>query len=133
MNTSPSVTADPEDIVQVEEPHDPTRPINVAICGPTEVRELPAVRAGYRTEQQVSSTVAAKVLAFEPRRKSAVVLALTQDMWISNSQAGAMSGAAGAMRVPALIPWPVTNLDELWACAVTGSTDIGIQAEYWSE
>lgn len=128
-----STDADPADIVQAEESYDPTRPINVAVCGPTEVRELPAVRAGYKTDQAVSATLAIKLLPFEPRRKSAVLIALTQDMFISGTQAGAMSGASGALRVPALVPWPISNLDEVWACAVTGTTDIGCQAEYWSE
>lgn len=128
-----STDADPSDIVQEEPPHDPTRPINVSVVGPTEVRELPAVRAGYRTEQNVTAAIAVKLLPFEPRRKSAVLIALTQDMFISGSQAGAMSGASGALRVPALVPWVISNLDEVWACSVTGTTDIGVQAEYWSE
>jgi hypothetical protein len=125
--------AEPEDIVQAEEPYDPTRPINVTVCGPTETRELPAVRAGYRTEQGVGTAVAVKVLAFEPRRKGAVIVALSQDIYISGSQAGAQSGAAGGARIPAVVPFPVNHLDEVWACSVSSTTDISVMAEYWSE
>lgn len=126
-------TPDPDEIVQAEEQYDPTRPINVQVCGPVETRELPAVRAGYKTEQAVGATVAVKLLPFEPRRKEAYIVALSQDVWISSSQAGAMAGAGGALRIPAVVPWRIGNLDEVWACAVTGTTDIGVQADYWSE
>lgn len=124
--------AEPEDIVQAEE-YDPHLPINVVVCGPTEVRELPAVRAGYRTEQGVGTAVAIKLLAFEPRRKSATILALDQDIYLSNSQAGAQSGAAGAARIPAVVPYVIGHLDEVWACAVTSTTNISILCEYWTE
>lgn len=125
--------ADAEDIVQAEEPYDPTRPINVQVCGPTETRELPAVRAGYRTEVAVGTAVAVKLLPFEPRRKSAVILALSQDIYISGSQAGAQTGSSSAARIPAVVPFAVGHLDEVWACAVSSTTDISILAEYWSE
>jgi hypothetical protein len=127
------LTPDPDEIVQAEDhPYD-NRPVAVSVCGPTEVRELPAVRAGYRTEQNVGAAVAVRLLALEPRRKDSMLVALSQDIWISTSQAGAQSGAAGAMRVPALVPWRIGHLDEVWAMAVTGTTDIGVQVEYWSE
>lgn len=127
------VTPDPEEIVQAEEEEYPTRPIAVSVCGPTQVRELPAVRAGYKTEQDVGTSVAVKLLAFEPRRKEAYIVALDQDIYISGTQAGAQSGAAGAMRIPAVVPWRIGHLDEVWACAVSGTTGIGVQSDYWSE
>jgi hypothetical protein len=124
--------ADPEDIVQGEE-YATALPISVTVSGPTEVRELPAVRAGYRTEQGVGTTVAVKLLAFEPRRKSALIIAQGQDIYISGSQAGAQTGAAGAARIPTVVPLHIGHLDEVWACAVTGTTDISILCEYWTE
>lgn len=127
------LNVDPEDIVQAEEPYDPARPINVTVCGPVETREVPAVRAGYRTEQSVTTTVAVKILAFEPRRKSAVLIAQGQDIWLAGSQAGAQVGASGAARIPALLPFVIGHLDEVWACSVTGTTDIAVLAEYWTE
>lgn len=125
------LTPDPDEIVQAET-YVP-QPVPVAVCGPAETRELPAIRAGYRTDQGVTTSVAVKVLPMEPRRKEAVLVALDQDVWISGTQAGAQSGAAGALRVPAGVPWRIGHLGEVWACAVTATTDIGVQAEYWSE
>jgi hypothetical protein len=127
------ITSDPEEIVQTEHDYADAPPIPVCISGPVETRELPARQVGYRTEQNVTSTVAVKLLAFEPRRKSAVICATAQDMWVSGSQAGAQAGAAGAMRVPASVPWVVDHLEEVWACAVASTTDIGVQSTYWSE
>lgn len=127
------LNADPEDIVQAEEPYDPTRPINVAVCGQVETRELPAVRAGYRTEVGVGTAVGVKVLAFEPRRKSAVLIAQSQDVYVGISQAGVQAGTSGSARLPALVPFVVTHLDEVWVCSVASTTDISILAEYWTE
>lgn len=127
------LTPDPDEIVQAEEEYDPVRPIGVTVCGPTETRELPAVRAGYKTEQAVGTAVAVKLLPFEPRRKVAYLIAQSQDIWISGSQAGAQSGASGAMRIPAVVPYPVGHLDEVWACSVASTTDISVESDYWSE
>jgi hypothetical protein len=105
----------------------------VKTCGPVQTRELPAVRAGYFTTQNVSTAVAVRLLPFEPRRKSAVIVGLTQDIWISGSQQGAQMGASSAFRVPAVVPFVVDNLDEVWACAVSGTTDISVMTNFWSE
>lgn len=128
------VTPEPDEIVQAEEyAASKSGPIEVAVCGPTEVRELPAVRAGYKTEQAVTTSLAVKLLAFEPRRKEGLIIAQSEDIWISGTQAGAQSGAAGAMRWPALVPYVVTHLDEVWVCAVESTTDVGVASTYWSE
>uniref|UniRef100_UPI002FDC0363 hypothetical protein n=1 Tax=Streptomyces sp. IBSBF 2950 TaxID=2903528 RepID=UPI002FDC0363 len=88
--TNIDLTPEPDEIVQAEEePLYDRHPILVSVCGPTEVRELPAVRAGYFTAQGGSSSVAVRLLPFEPRRKSAVIIPATQDIWVSGSQAGA--------------------------------------------
>lgn len=126
------VTSDPEEIVQAEEDTS-AAPVTVAVCGPVETRELPARQVGYKTEQSVGAAVAVRLLPFEPRRKGALICATAQDIWLSGTQAGAMAGAAGAIRVPAVVPWAVDHLEEVWACAVTGTTDIGVQSSYWSE
>ncbi|TFV29500.1 hypothetical protein E4K10_49890 [Streptomyces sp. T1317-0309] len=122
---------DPEDLVQVENP-EPTA-VHVSVAGPVDTRELPAVRSGFHTEQGVGAAVAVKLLPLEPRRKSALLLAVAQDIWLSGSQAGAQAGAAAAIRVPKGLPWPVASLEEIWACSTTDVTDISVQAEYLSE
>ncbi|HEX5566664.1 MAG TPA: hypothetical protein VFY14_06995 [Streptomyces sp.] len=126
------LTPDPGEIVQTEYPPVAERPVVVQIAGPVETRELPAVRAGYRTEQNVG-LVAVRLLSLEPRRKHAFVLAITGDIWLSSTQAGAMSGAAGSIRVPAGVVWPIAHMDEVWACSADDLTDISIQTDYWSE
>lgn len=127
------ITPDPDEIVQAEEDGSPARPIAVTVCGPTEVRELPAAGIpGYRTET-VGPTVAVRLLTLEPRRKYATLIAQTADLWISSSQAGAQMGAAGAMRVPAVVPYVVGHMHELWACAADGgTTEVGVETVTWS-
>lgn len=128
-----NITPDPEDIVQAEEDDYTRTPEPVVVCGPVETRELPAQRAGYKTDQGVTATVAVKLLPFEPRRKEAMILPVDQDIWLSGSQAGAQAGAAGAILVPVGTLWPVRHLAEVWACAATGTTDISVASDYWSQ
>lgn len=127
------LTPEPEEIVQAEPEPLPVVPIATTVCGPVETRELPAVRAGYATAQGVGTQVAVRLLPVEPRRKAAVIIAQDQDIWISGTQAGAQMGAAAAVRVPAVVPFVIDHLDEVWACAVQSSTDISVMATYWSE
>lgn len=131
--TSVDITPEPEEIVQAEEDYD-TKPIQVTVCGPVQTRELPAIAPpGYLTHQGITATVGVRLLAMEPRRKHATIIAQTQDIWISSSQAGAQAGAAGAMRIPAVVPFVIDHAHEVWACAVTGTTDVSLQTVNWSE
>ncbi|WP_298561393.1 hypothetical protein [Streptomyces luteogriseus] len=128
-----NVTPDPEEIVQAEDDYE-GKPVEVTVCGPLETRELPALGyPGYKTDQDVGTAVAVKLLSMEPRRKQAVIIAQDQDVWISHSQAGAQSGAAGAMRIPAVLPYVITHAHEVWVCAVTGTTDVSVESVYWSQ
>lgn len=126
-------TPEPDEVVQAEEEAYQVKPIAVTVCGPTQVRELPAIRAGYFTAQSVTTTVGIRLLSFEPRRKSAVIIAQSQDIWISNSQAGVQMGAASAIRIPAVVPFVIDHLDEVWVCAVSSTTDVSVMTNFWSE
>ena len=131
MNVSP----DTDEIVQDEERYEPgePKPIAVKLCGTTEVRELPAAgRPGYKTES-VGATVGVKLLAMEPRRKYATIISNDGDLWISSTQSGAQMGAGGAMRVPAVVPYVIGHMHEVWACSVTGTTSVGVESVNWSE
>ena len=127
------LTPEPEEIVQAEEDDYSLRPLPMYVCGPVGTRELPGRVPGYKTEQGVGTTVGVKLLPMEPRRKSATIMAIDQDIWISSSQAGAQVGAAGAFRVSAVVPFVIDHMEEVWACAVTGTTDISVASTFWSE
>jgi hypothetical protein len=128
-----NITPDPEEIVQAEEPYDPSRPINVSVCGPTQVRELPAAGyPGYKTES-VTSAVGVRLLSLEPRRKYATILPIGGDIWISSSQAGAQAGPGGAMRLPASVAHRIGHIHELWACADSAPVSVSIETVNWSE
>ena len=128
MDTTPR----PEEVVQSED-SERLQPIPVEIATPLETRELPAKFAGYRTEPAVGTGVGARLLTLEPRRKSAVILSMDQDLWISGSQAGAQAGFSSAFRVKANVPFTIDHMDEVWACAVTGVTDVSVMSIFWSE
>lgn len=124
-------TPDPEDIVQVEEPVPAMTPIPVTVEGQVKAREVPAVRASYATET-VSTDIAARLMPFEPRRKSALIVSAA-DVWISDSQAGAQMGASTSFKLAAGSLLRIGHMDEVWACAVTGTADVSVMALFWSE
>lgn len=127
-----SVTETPEEIVQCEPPAAGT-PVPVVVQGPVETREVPAAGpAGYLTATAVGAAIGVKVLGLEPRRKSATIMALSQDIWISTTQAGAQAGAGGAMRWPSLVPKVIDHINEVWVCAVSGTTDVSVETVKWS-
>jgi hypothetical protein len=128
-----NLTPEPEEIVQSEEDVTPLQPLPTYVCGPVETRELPGVRVGYKTEPNVTTSLGIRLLQLEPRRKSATIIAADQAIWVATSQAGAQSGAAGAMRIPVDTPLVVDHMDEVWACSVTGTATVGVASTYWSE
>lgn len=130
--TTIDTTPEPDDIVQDETPDMTTIP--VCVEGPVQVRELPAVRAGYSTEMGVG-TIGVRLLPFEPRRKSAVIIPVTNAIWISGSQAGAQMGAAASVYVPAGTPFTICGLDQVWACSAVADqvTDVSVMTSFWSE
>lgn len=127
------LTPDTEEIVQAEDCGCELSTVPVDIKGPVQTRELPAIRAGYKTDQGVTALVGVRLLPFEPRRKSALIMASDQDIWISSSQAGAQSGASGAFRVAVNVAFPIDHMDEVWACTITGTSDISVMSSFWSE
>lgn len=127
------VTPEPEDIVQAEEKDYNAAPIAVSMCGPVQTRELPAVRGGYGTVTAVGTAVGVRLLPFEPRRKNAVIMAVDADIWVSSTQSGAQFGAGGSAKVTANVPFTIDNMEEVWACSTSGTTDISVITNYWSE
>lgn len=127
------LTPDPDEIVQAEEPEYNARPIPVSACGPVETRELPAVRAAYKTEQGVGATVAIKLLSLEPRRKKAVIMSDTEPIYISGTQAGAQAGLSGAFLLPADTAFTIDHMDQVWVCATQNTTNVSVMTSFWSE
>lgn len=129
-----NITPDPDEIVQDEPYDDSVKPIGVSVCGPVETREVPAAGyPGYRTEVAVDAIVGRRALTTEPRRKYATITGLTQDLWISTSQGGVLAGAGGAMRWPAVVPYVVGHMHEVWVASVASTTDVSIETVNWSE
>jgi hypothetical protein len=128
-----NITPDPGEIVQEESEEYTARPVDVSVCGPVQTRELPAGGyPGYGTTV-VGASVGVRLLSLEPRRKYATLVCVDSDLWISSSQAGAQSGASGAMRIPALVPYVVGHMHEVWACTVSGTANVGFETVNWSE
>lgn len=107
--------------------------IPVTVDGPVMTEERASTFGGISTETAVASGAsnARQILRPDPRRRKALVIALTQDMRVGASQAAAES-TGGVW--PKGTPLPLTSRSELWAsCATAGqTTDITVIVERWA-
>lgn len=123
---TPDMQPDLGDVLQEEAPELGVVPVK--ICEPVEARELPSKRLGPRTVP-LGSTVASKLLSRDPRRKSATIIARTQDILIGANQSQAQLSGAW---VPGVVPLVITAEAELWAIGDGASTDVTVIEEYWA-
>jgi len=119
----------PGEILQEQpEPHTPEIPVVVTrIEDPVRSQDLPA-RSGPCYTAQVD-TAGQKILGRDPRRSRATVIALTQDIRLGTTQANARAGAM----IPAVVPFVLGAMDEYWAAAVTGTTEVSVITEQWAD
>lgn len=101
--------------------------VPVTIEGPVRTQELPSVIQGIGAEHL--DTAGKRILANDPRRKAATVISLDQDLILSHSQAGLVSGAPW----PKLVPLIFTTRDAVWASSATATTRISIIIEGWAQ
>jgi hypothetical protein len=124
------VTPAPAEVVQAE-PDYKLQPIPTYVEGSVETRELPAKQGGYTTYMDLGLS-GTQILPFEPRRKSATIIA-TDVAWIGASQQSVMAGGFGAFLMPAGVPITIGHMDEVWAAPVAGTTDVSVMTTFWSE
>lgn len=124
-------TADIETVLQKEEEYEITAPpIEVKICEPVETKELPPLRSTYYNLTAVTSGIPVKLLEQDPRRKSATICALDANIIVGSTQADARLNGATILN---LVPRVINGQTEVWTRAVSTSTDISVQTEYWSD
>lgn len=123
---SPGMQPDLDEVLQVEnvEPH----LVPVKVCEPAEVRELPAKRIAPHVVP-VGTTAGVKLLSADPRRKSALIIARTQDILIGANQAQAQLSGTW---IPKTVLFPITACTELWAVGDGAGTDVSVIEEYWA-
>lgn len=122
----PEFDQEPGDILQEQDVY--ARAIPVCLDDPVRTQELPA-RAGACYTSGPVDINGQKILGRDPRRKSATIIGLTQDILIGTTQANARAGA----RIPAVVPFVISTTDEYWAASVTGTTDISVITEQWAD
>lgn len=103
-------------------------PVPVTIPGPVRVQQLPSPVWSMVSYAGVT-TAAIQILSGEPRRRKATVLGGAA---IRVGQSGAQADAQAAPW-PANIPLEMTHDGEVWARADTGTVNIMVLVEYWTE
>lgn len=126
----PEFDQEPGDVLQEQEPYEANiAPIPTVVCEPVRSQNLPAKRTTFYTAASVGTTVGVQLLGRDPRRQSATIIGLDQDIRLGSTQGEAVSGG----RIPAVVPLVVNSVGEIWATSVTSTTDITVIAEYWSD
>jgi hypothetical protein len=122
----PEFDQEPGEILQEQDVY--AKAIPVCMDEPVRSQELPS-RAGACYTAGAVDTNGQKILGRDPRRKSATIIGLTQDILLGTTQANARAGA----RIPAVVPFVITSVDEYWAASVTATTDITVITEQWAD
>lgn len=123
----PEFDQDPGDVLQEQE--DRLTVIPVEVTEPVRSIALPGKRTTFYTVSDVTATTGVQLLGRDPRRKHATIIGLAQDVILGSTQSNALNGA----RIPAVVPFVISSMDEVWAVAVTSTTDISVIVEFWSE
>ena len=127
--SSPAPDDPTPDEVLAEEPSSPhIPPVPVAVQGPVRVQQLPSPVWAMISYAGVT-TAAIQILGAEPRRRTATVLGSAA---IRIGQTSAQADAQAAPW-PANIPLAMTHDGEVWARADTGTVNIMVLVEYWTE
>lgn len=77
----------------------------------------------------VITTAGVKLLSADPRRKTATIIARTQDIQIGANQAQSQLNGAW---IPGVVPFVITSVGEVWAIGVGGNTDVSVIEEYFA-
>ncbi len=129
MSTNADELLEPSDAELLQEEEE-LKAVPVEINTPVNTRELPSKFGSMFTEKAVGTAVAVRILGRDPRRKSAKIIGLSQNLRFGPTQAVAQTTGA---EWPAIVPMVTDCFDELWVCATTSTTDISVIAEWWAE
>lgn len=111
------------DVLQFEQPELVTVPVDVQ--GPVRVQDVPSVTLGIGTD--TLDTTGKQLLAPDPRRRCATIYAFDQNIVISHSQAGLVSGATWPKNVALVL----TTQESVWAKSATSTTEVSLIIEGW--
>jgi hypothetical protein len=95
------------------------------------VDQLPS-RSGGMTSVRVGATEPVKLLAGDPRRKSATIISLDADLFLGDFPGQVLPSVGDARaRWPSSVPWVSERTDEVWATA-TVATNVTVIIEHWA-
>lgn len=123
---TPDMQADLDDVLQVEDVDSHVIPVKVNEA--VETRELPTKRIATRTVSVIQAA-GTKLLSADPRRKFATIIGKSQDIKLGANQAQAKLNGAW---VPAVVPFVITSVSEVWAIGDGADTDVSVIEEYWA-
>lgn len=102
--------------------------VPVTVEGQVQTRELPGLAGGWGAFPLTANDPARRLLAADPRRKSAVIWSDTANVYMSDSQAGARTGNFAWL---ANVPMSITSCDEVWFFCTTDTT-VHVYSEVWA-
>jgi hypothetical protein len=118
----------PDEVLAEEIPARLIPPVPVVVPGPVRVQQLPSPVWAMVSYASVGTTPT-QLLTAEPRRRKATIL----------GSAAFRTGPSGAAADAQAAPWPanipleMTHDGEIWGRADTGTVNIMVLVEYWTE
>jgi hypothetical protein len=130
MGTGVELQPDELAVLQAEPAYEPPVSVTVAhVSTPVRTQALPRESAATRT--RTVTTTALRLLAADPRRASATIIASGGNILIAFSMASAADPSTMALW-PAATPYTLTADTELYVAASTGTVTVSVITEYWA-
>ncbi|MER7953068.1 hypothetical protein ABTY59_37385 [Streptomyces sp. NPDC096079] len=131
--SEPVLEPDVPEILQEEPAPDLTAiPVRVeAVESQVRVQVLPD-KGGSTLTKSATATRAVRVLVADPRRKSAVLMSMDQNILVAFSEAACQADSSMAVW-PKLVPLEVPATVEVWVKSATGTTAVGVLGYRWAE
>lgn len=124
----------PDDDIVLQEDDVTVDAIKVKIEGTVQTDSLPSRSGG--TFRRSADTNGIKLLNVDPRRKSATIISLDQDIYVGNVQGDVMAGpgtqAAMGARWPVKTPLVLDDGDEWWIASVSETSEISVINRMWA-
>lgn len=131
--SEPVLEPDVHEVLQEEPAAELTTiPVKVeSVEAPVRVQVLPD-KGGATQTRTVGASKAVPFARADPRRKSAVLMSIDQNILVAFSETSCQADSSMALW-PKLVPMTVPATVEIWVKAVTGTTAVSLQTFRWAE
>jgi hypothetical protein len=120
---------DVDEVVQEEPTETHIQPVPVTIEGPVRVQELPSRVASTRS--YILSTTPEQILGADPRRRRALLVGVTNIIWLGTTPNDVTGPYPFAL--PVGVPIVLEHQAPIYAASATGTATLSMVVENWAD